>query len=85
MVLFLLSVVALSIVYTWLWLSTGGSLVVALLLHSAINVAGMLLLRDARSDFGPVAVATAITIALGAVAARHLGQMREASSNSRGP
>ncbi len=83
--LFLASVVALSIVYTWLWLSTGGSLLLALLLHSAINVAGVLLLRDAGSDFGPVAVATVFTIALAAVAARHLRQMRAGSSNTRGP
>ena len=81
---FLVSVVALSILYTWLWLSTGRSLLIAVLLHSAINVAGVLLLRDAGSDFGPVAVAAVITIALAAVAARQLSRMREASSNSRG-
>ena len=84
-VLFLVSVVALSIIYTWLWLSTGGSLVVALLFHSASNVAGVLLLRDAGSDFGPVALATVFTIALAAVAARHLRRMPRASSNSHGP
>ncbi len=85
LVLFLVSVVALSIVYTWLWLSTGRSLLIAVLLHSAINVAGVLLLRDAGSDFGPVAVATVFTIALAAVAARHFRRMSRASSNSRGP
>lgn len=85
LVLFLVSVVALSILYTWLWLSSGGSLLVALLLHSATNVAGVVLLRDAGSDFGPVAVATAFTVVLAAVAARHLRGMRAGSSNTRGP
>ena len=69
---FLISVVALSILYTWFWLSTGGSLLIALLLHSATNVAGVLLLRHARSDFGPLIIATGLTLALAAVAVRHL-------------
>ncbi len=70
--LFLISTVALSFLYTWFWIETSGRLLIALLLHSATNVAGVLLLRDARSDFGPVVVATVLTVAVGAVAARYL-------------
>ncbi len=69
---FLPSVVALSVLYTWFWVVTGGQLLVALLLHSATNAAGVLLLKDARSDFGPVIVATALTFVLAGAAARHL-------------
>ena len=69
---FLISVVALSILYTWFWVVSGGSLLIAVLLHSATNVAGVVLLKDARSDFGPVIAATALTIALAALAGRHL-------------
>ena len=71
---FLVSVVALSVVYTWFWVLTG-RLLVALLLHSATNVAGVVLLKNAGSDFGPVIVATAFTIALAGVAARHLARL----------
>ncbi len=67
--LFLLSTVALSVVYTWFWVVTGGSLVIALVLHSATNTASVLLLKDARSDFGPSIVAGALTVALAALAA----------------
>lgn len=69
---FLISVVALSVLYTWFWTATGGSLLIALLLHSATNSAGVILLRDARSDFGPSIVATVLTVGLAAAAARHL-------------
>ncbi len=72
---FLVSVVALSVVYAWFWVRTNGRLLVALLLHSATNVAGVVLLKDAKSDFGPVMVATAFTIALAAAAARHLARI----------
>ena len=72
--LFLISTVALSVLYGWLWVATGGSLVIALLLHSATNVAGVLLLRDARSDFGPVVVTTVLYVLLAGVAARHFSQ-----------
>jgi len=72
---FLVSVVGLSVLYTWFWVLSGGRLLVALLLHSATNVAGVLLLKDARSDFGPVIVATAFTIALAGAAARHLSHL----------
>ncbi len=41
---FLVSVVALSVIYTWFWLGTSGSLL-AVLLHTATNAAGVLLLR----------------------------------------
>lgn len=67
-----MSTVALSFLYTWFWIETGGKLLLALLLHSATNVAGVLLLRDARSDFGPVVMATVLTVAVGAVAAQYL-------------
>ena len=61
---FLVSVVALSVVYTWFWVLTGGRLLVAFLLHSATNVVGVVLPKDAGSDFGPVIVTTAFTIAI---------------------
>ncbi|MDQ4091697.1 MAG: CPBP family intramembrane metalloprotease [Actinomycetota bacterium] len=73
---FLISVVALSILYTWFWVVTRGSLLIAVFLHSATNVAGVVLLKDARSDFGPVIAATALTVALAAVAGRHLERAR---------
>lgn len=69
---FLISVVAFSVLYTWFWTATSGSLVVALLLHSAANAAGVILLKGARSDFGPSIIATGLTVGLAAVAARHL-------------
>ncbi len=69
---FLISVVALSVVYTWFWTVTSGSLLVALLLHSSTNAAGVILLRDARSDFGPSILATFLTVSLAVAAARHL-------------
>jgi membrane protease YdiL (CAAX protease family) len=69
---FLISVVALSVVYTWFWTVTGGSLLVALLLHSSTNAAGVILLRDARSDFGPSILATCLIVSLALAAARHL-------------
>ena len=72
---FLASVVALSVLYTWFWVVTGGSLLIALLLHSATNTGAVVLLKDARSDFGPVIVATVLTVVLAAVAARHLGRL----------
>lgn len=69
---FLLSVIALSVLYTWIWRVTHGSVMIALLLHSA-DAAGVILLRDARSDFGPAVVATVLTFSVAAaVAARHL-------------
>ena len=74
--IFLISVVALSILYTWFWVVTGGSLLIAVLLHSATNVAGVVLLKDARSDFGPVVVATAFTVVLAVAAGRHLDRAR---------
>ena len=70
--MFLTSVVALSIVYTWLWVATGGSLLLAVLLHSATNAAGVVLLKDAGSDYGPLTAATGLTVALAAMAGRHL-------------
>jgi hypothetical protein len=74
---FLFSVIALSVLYTWFWAVTGGRLVVALLLHSATNVAGVLLLKDARGDFGPAIIAMALTIALaGAAALTSVGCLR---------
>ena len=82
---FLISVVALSILYTWFWLSTGGSLLIALLLHSATNVAGVLLLRHARSDFGPLIIATGLTVALAAVAVRHLPDAGETAGDEGRP
>lgn len=69
---FLVSVVALSFIYTWFWVATGGSLLIAVLLHSATNTAGVILLRDAGSDFGPVVVATVLTVALAVAAAWRL-------------
>ncbi len=69
---FLVSVVAMSVVYTWFWRVTGGSLLIALLLHSATNAAGVILLRDARSDFGPAILATVVTLVLATAAARRL-------------
>ncbi len=69
---FLISVVAQSVLYTWFWVVTGGSLLIAVLLHSATNVAGVVLLKDARSDFGPAILATVLTVALAMAAARHL-------------
>ncbi len=47
-------------------------LLIAILLHSATNVAGVVLLKDARSDFGPAVLATVLTVALAVAAARHL-------------
>lgn len=72
---FLVSVVALSVVYIWFWVLTGGRLLVALLLHSATNLTGVVLLKDAGSDFGPVIVAIALTIAIAGAAARHLAHI----------
>ena len=69
---FLISVVAQSVLYAWFWRVTSGSLLIALLLHSATNAAGVVLLKDARSDFGPAVLATVLTVALAAAAARHL-------------
>lgn len=69
---FLISVVALSVLYTWFWTVTSGSLVVALLLHSSTNAAAVILLRDARSDFGPSILATFLTVSLAVAAARNL-------------
>lgn len=82
---FLLSVVALSVLYTWFWMITGGSLPIALLLHSATNTAAVVLLKDARSDFGPVIVATVLTVALAAVAARHLERTLPPAREERQP
>lgn len=69
---FLISVVALSVVYAWFWMVTVGNVLVAVLLHSATNAAGVILLEDANSDFGPIVLATLVTVGLAAVAARHL-------------
>lgn len=47
-----------------------------LLLHSATNAVGVILLKDARSDFGPSIIATVLTVGLAAAAAyplRHRG------------
>lgn len=82
---FLISVVSLSVLYTWFWVVTGGSLLIALLLHSATNTAAVVLLRDARSDFGPVIVATVPTVVLAAVAAQHLERSRPPTSEERQP
>jgi hypothetical protein len=73
---FLVSVGALSVLYTWFSVVTDGSLLIALLLHSATNTAAVVHLKDARSDFGPVIVATVLTVVLAAVAARHLERPR---------
>lgn len=72
---FAVSVVALSVLYTWFWVLTGGRLLVAVMLHSGTNVAGIVLLRDAGSDFGPVILATACTVILASAAARHLARV----------
>ena len=72
LVAFLISVVALSVVYGWFWTVTSGSLLVALLLHSSTNAAGVILLRDARFDFGPSILATFLTVIVAVAAARHL-------------
>ena len=69
---FLISVVALSVLYTWFWTVTSGSLVIALLLHSSTNAAAVILLRDARSDFAPSILGTFLTVGLAVAAARHL-------------
>lgn len=69
---FLISVVALSVLYTWFWTATSGSLVVALLLHSSTNAAAVILLRDARSAFGPSILATFLTVSLALAAACQL-------------
>ena len=69
---FLISVVALSVLYTWFWTVTSGSLVIALLLHSSTNAAAVILLKDARSDFAPSILATFLTAILAVAAARHL-------------
>ncbi len=82
---FLISVVALSVLYTWLWVVTGGSLLIALLLHSATNTAAVVLLRDARADFGPVIVATVLTVVLAAGAAQHLERSRPPTSEEGPP
>ena len=82
---FLVSVVALSVLYTWFWVVTGSSLLIAVLLHSATNTAAVVLLKDARSDFGPVVVATVLTVVLAAVAARHLERTRPPASAERQP
>ena len=82
---FLASVVALSVLYTWFWVVTGGSLLIALLLHSATNTAAVVLLKDARSDFGPAIVATVLTVALAAVAAQHLERTRPPEREERRP
>ncbi len=82
---FLISVVSLSVLYTWFWVATGGSLLIALFLHSATNTAAVVLLKDARSDFGPVIVATLATGVLAAVAAQHLARSRPPTSEERQP
>jgi hypothetical protein len=60
-------------------------LLIALLLHSATNTAAVVLLRDARSDFGPVIVATVLTVVLAAVAAQHLKRSRPPMLEERQP
>lgn len=70
--LFLLSVVALSLIYTWLWLITNASLLIAVVLHSATNVASALLIIEAEGDLGPHVVATALIIVLAALAGVNL-------------
>lgn len=80
--IFLLSVVARSLIYTWLWLVPGGSLLIAVLLHNTTNVASVLLAEEARGDVGPHIVATALTVVLAAVAGTHL---KRASHGYRSP
>lgn len=70
--IFLVSVVALSLIYTWLWLVTAGSLLIAVVLHSATNVASALLTEAAQDDLGPHVAAAALTVALAALVAMHL-------------
>ena len=80
---FVVAVVALSFVYTWFWVATNGSLLVAVLLHSATNTAGAVLLRDADSDFGPLVLATVLTVALAAAAAWRLSRADPAAKGRR--
>lgn len=69
---FSISAVALSLLYAWSRTATGGSLLLALLRHSATNAAGVTLPKDARSDLRPSIVATVLTVCLAVAAARDL-------------
>ena len=62
--IFMVSVVALAVLYTWLWRETSGSLLIVLVFHSATNAAASLLLTDAGDDHGPLMIATVLTVAL---------------------
>ena len=70
--IFLVSVVALSLIYTWLWLVTGGSLLIAVVLHSSTNVASVLLAAEAQADLGPYVMAAAATVLLAALVGMRL-------------
>ena len=78
--IFLVSVVALSLVYTWLWLVTAGSLLIAVLLHSSTNVASVLLTEESQGELGPPVVATAVTVLLAALVGMHLKRWSHAAA-----
>ncbi len=63
LIIFLISVVALAVHYTWLWKKTSQNLFIALIFHSSINIAAFLLLSNGE-DRSPFIVATGLTVIL---------------------
>ncbi len=71
--LFAIQILAVSILYTWLWLESGGSLIVAHVFHAASNTTlGLLPLipGEGAADLRPLWVAVALLAVLAAGAAR---------------
>ena len=79
---FLISVVALSVLYTSFWTATGAAWSRPSLLHSATNAAGVILLKDPRLT-SALRIAAILTVSLGAVAARHLRDRQRGQAMSQ--
>jgi uncharacterized protein len=91
--LFLLQDLGLAVLFTWLWLHTGGSLLMAHLFHAAVNTslgALPILPADTGGDLRPLWIAVALLLALAAVttlregASLHAAEPRPGSSSREG-